>query len=53
MSQYTNCIVTEAARAGEKGVSQYTLVYCERSGSWLGKAMSRYKIRIVTEVVGG
>ena len=24
MSQYTNCIVTEAARAGENFVSQYT-----------------------------
>ena len=24
MSQYTNCIVTEAARAGEKFVSHYT-----------------------------
>ena len=53
MSQYTNCIVTDAARAGEKSVSQYTLVYCDRSGSWLGKAVSRYKICIVTEAVGG
>ena len=24
MSQYTNCIVTEATRAGENFVSQYT-----------------------------
>ena len=53
MSQYTNCIMTEAARVGEKSVSQYTLLYCDRSGSWLRKAVSRYKICIVTEAVCG
>ena len=37
------CIMTEAARVSEKIVLQYTLVYCDRSGSWLGKAVSRYK----------
>ena len=53
VSRYKFCIVTETARVGEKSVSQYTLVYYDRSGSWLGKAVSRYKICIVTEAAGG